>query len=104
MLKSTLMGAMLPLFLLLGSSSENSAAGSKQKSTEIQTETVEKLIAASGSVTMEVDLNRLNGAGAATEKSKPLGPELVAEGLETLRFALVPDSFFTIIVTNNVLR
>ena len=94
MLKSTLTGLMLPLLLLFGSSSDNSAAREKQKSTEIQTETVEKLIVASGSATMDVDLNRLNDAGSATEKSK----------LETLRFALAPDSFFTIVVTNNVLR
>ena len=94
MLKSTLTGIMLPLLLLFGSSSDNSAARIKQKSTEIQTETVEKLIAVSGNVTMDVDLDRLNDAGAATENSK----------LETLRFALVPDSFFTIVVTNNVLR
>src|SRR5207248_9888085 len=66
----------------------------KEKSTEIQTETGEKLIATSGSVTIEVDLNRLNDIGPTTEESK----------LETLRFALTPDSFFTIVVTNNVLR
>ena len=94
MLRSTLTVFMLPILLLLGSSSDNSAAGAKQKSTDIQTETVEKLVVAGGSATMEVDLNRLNDARAATEKSK----------LETLRFALAPDSFFTIIVTNNVLR
>ena len=94
MLKSTLTGLMLPLLLLFGSSSDNSAARVKQKSTDIQTETVEKLIVATGSVTMDLDLNRLNDAGSATEKSK----------LETLRFALAPDSFFTILVTNNVLR
>ena len=74
MLKSTLTVLMLPFLLLFGSSS-NSAAGAKQKSRDIHTETVEKLIVASGSVTMDVDLNRLNDAGAATEKSKPLGPE-----------------------------
>ena len=94
MLKSTLTGFMLPLLLLFGSSSDNSAARVKQKSTDVQTETVEKLIVAGGSATMDVDLNRLNDAGSATEKSK----------LETLRFALAPDSFFTIVVTNNVLR
>ena len=100
MLRSTLTVFMLPILLLLGSSSDNSAARVKQKSTEtqkstdIQTETVEKLIVASGSATMDVDLDRLNDAGPATEKSKP----------ETLRFALTPDSFFTIVVTNNVLR
>ena len=43
---------------------------------------------------MEVDLDRLNDANSTTEKSK----------LETLRFALAPDSFFTIVVTNDVLR
>src|ERR1700730_86406 len=94
MLRSTLTVFMLPMLLLLGSSSDNSAARGKQKSTDIQTETVEKLIVASGSRTLEVDLNRINDAGGATEKSKP----------EALRFALAPDSFFTIVVTNDVLR
>ena len=94
MLKSTLTGFMLPVLLLFGSSSDNSAARVKQKSTDVQTETVEQLIVAGGSATMDLDLNRLNDAGSATEKSK----------LETLRFALAPDSFFTIVVTNNVLR
>ena len=98
MLKSTLTSFMLPLLLLLSSSSDNSAAREKQKNADIPTETVEKLIVASGSATMEVDLDRLNDAGAATEKSKP------REGLETLRFALAPDSFFTIGVTNDVFR
>ena len=70
MLRSTLTVFMLPVLLLLGSSSDNSAARVKQKSTDIQTETVEKLIVASGSATMDVDLDRLNDAGSATEKSK----------------------------------
>ena len=69
MLKSSLTGFMLPLLLLFSSSSENSAAGAKEKSTEIQTETVEKLIATSGNVTMEVDLNRLNDIGPTTDES-----------------------------------
>ena len=94
MLKSTLTSFMLPFLLLLSSSSDNSAAREKQKNADSPTETVEKLIVASGSATMEVDLDRLNDAGAATEKSK----------LETLRFALAPDSFFTIAVTNDVFR
>ena len=94
MLKSTLTGLMLPAFTTFSSSSDNSAARAKQKSTDIQTETVEKLIVASGSVTLDVDLDRLNDAGSATEKSK----------LEALRFAVAPDSFFTIVVNNDVLR
>src|SRR5437773_9235240 len=109
MLRSILAVFMLPILLLLGSSSDNSAARVKGKSTDVQIETVEKLIVTRGSATIEVDLNRLNGTGSATEEAKPLGPkplgpELVAEGPETLHFALAPDSFFTIVVTNDVLR
>ena len=94
MIKSTLTSFMLPVLLLLSSSSDNSAAREKQKSTDIQSETVEKLIVVNGSATMEIDLDRLNDTGSVTEKSK----------LETLRFAVGPDSFFTILVTNDVLR
>src|SRR5438105_10262656 len=108
MFRSILTVIMLPVLLLLGSSSENSAARVEQKSqpksTDNQTETVEKLIVASGSATIDLDLNRLNDAVPAMETSKPLGPELMAEGLETLHFALSPDSFFTILVTNDVFR
>src|ERR1700694_5041393 len=94
MLRSTLTVFMLPMLLLLGSSSDNSAARVTQKSNDIQTETVEKLIVASGSATIDIDLNRLNDAVPATERSKP----------QILSFALAPDSFFTIIVTNDILR
>ena len=94
MLRSILTVFTLPMLLLLGSSSNNSAARPKQKSTDIQTETVEKLIVASGSVTVDIDLNRLNDAATPTDESNSA----------TLRFALNPDSFFTIIVTNDVLR
>ena len=68
MLRSTLTALILPLLLLVSGSSGNSAPQSPAKSTGIQTETVEKLIVASGSVTMDVDLKRLNDAGAATGK------------------------------------
>src|SRR5947207_3549491 len=104
MLRSILTVFMLPVLLLLGSSSDNSAARVKQRDNEIQIETVEKLTVASGNTTIDLDLNRLNDAVLATENAKPLGPELVAEGPETLHFALASDSFFTIIVTNGVFR
>ena len=67
MLRSILTVFMLPVLLLLGSGSNNSAAGSKQKSTEIQTERVEKLIVVNGSATIDVDLSRLNDAPATDE-------------------------------------
>src|SRR3989454_1458963 len=83
---------MLPLLLLFCNSSQNSVAGSKQKSPDVQSGTLEKMIVASGSVAMDVDLNRLNGINSATAKR------------ETLRFAVAANSFFTVLVFNNVLR
>jgi hypothetical protein len=83
---------MLPLLLLFCNSSQNSLAGSKQKSPDAQTGTLEKMIVASGSVVMDIDLNRLNGISSAIAKA------------ETLRFAAAADSFFTILVFNNILR
>ncbi len=95
MLKSKLIRFALPLLLLFGppkAGSENSVAGSKQNSPESQTGTLQKMIVADGSVAMDVDLNRLNGVSSVTGK------------LETMRFAVAPNSFFTILVFNNVLR
>jgi hypothetical protein len=95
MLKSKLIRFALPLLLLFcppKAGSENSVAGSKQISPESQTGTLQKMIVADGSVVMDVDLNRLNGVSSTTGK------------LETLRFAVAPNSFFTILVFNNVLR
>src|SRR5438034_1858532 len=82
---------MLPL-LLLCNSSQNSVAGSKQKSPDAQSGTLEKMIVASGSVAMDVDLNRLNGVNSATGKR------------ETLRFVVAANSFFPVLVFNDVLR
>ena len=82
----------LPLLLLFCNSSQNSVAGSKQKSPDAQSGTFEKMIVASGSVAMDVDLNRLNGISSATAKS------------ETLRFAVAANSFFPVLVFNEVLR
>ena len=92
MLKRTLTAFMLPLLLLFCNSSQNSVAGSKQKSPDAQSGTLEKMIVASGSVAMDVDLNRLNGVNSATAKR------------ETLRFAVAADSFFPVLVFNDVLR
>jgi hypothetical protein len=85
---------MLPLLLLFSNSSGNSAAQSREKSPEGETGTLEKMIVASGSAAMDLDLNRLNGLGSATKGSN----------LSTLRFGVRPNSFFTILVFNNVLR
>jgi len=91
MFKTILSYFMLPLLLLFSNSSGNSAAQVQKRSPEQPTGTLEKMIVASGSVAMDLDLNRLNGVGSATK-------------LDTLRFEVRPNSFFTILVFNNVLR
>lgn len=53
--------------------------------------TLEKMIVANGNVTMEIDVNRLNGAGASARKS-------------TLAFDAVPDTFFAVLVLNGEFR
>jgi hypothetical protein len=84
----------LPLLLLLSNSSGNSAPQSAGKSADGQTGTREKLIVATGSVTLKLDLNRLKGSDAAGTESK----------LETFRFEVGTGSFFTIRLSNDVLR
>jgi hypothetical protein len=83
---------MLPLLLLFCNSSQKAVAGSKQKSPDAQSGTLEKMVVASGSVAMDVDLNRLNGVSSATAKR------------ETLYFAVAANSFFPVLVFNDVLR
>ncbi|MGH9880103.1 MAG: hypothetical protein ACRD6N_01605, partial [Pyrinomonadaceae bacterium] len=72
-------------------SSNNSVAHLKQNSQESQTGTLEKMIVADGSATMDIDLNRLNGIDSPSQ-------------INSLRFTLEPNSFFTILVFNDVLR
>jgi len=91
MFKTILSYFALPLLLLLSNSSGNSAAQVQKKGQEQPTGTLEKMIVASGSVAMDLDLNRLNGIGSATK-------------LDTFHFEVRPNSFFTILVFNNVLR
>ena len=79
----------LPLLVLLSNSSGDSAPPSAG-----QSGTLEKMTVASGSVSMDLDLNRLNGTKVATEESK----------LDTLRFQVAPYSPFTVLVFNNALR
>jgi hypothetical protein len=82
----------LPLLFLFCNSSQNSVAGSKESAPAAQTGTLQKMIVADGNVTMDVDLNRLNGISSAPGKP------------ETLHFTVAPNSFFVILVFNDVLR
>ena len=91
MFKTILNYFTLPLLLLLSNSSGNPVAQVQKNSPEQPTGTLEKMIVASGSAAMDLDLNRLNGLGSATK-------------LDTFHFEVRPNSFFTILVFNNVLR
>ena len=92
MLKAKFIPFTLPLLLLLSSSSENSVAESKQKSPEGRTGTLQKMIVENGNVTMDLDFNRLNGISFAPQRAV------------TLQFAVAANSFFSILVFNDLLR
>src|SRR5882724_6654401 len=96
MSKLTLTGLALPLFLLFASpqASTPKAFGGTKKVAQSQGQsgTLQKMIVQNGSVTMDLDLNRLNGIGS---------------GLQTtvrLQFAVAANSFFSILVLNDLLR
>jgi len=82
---------MLPLVLLFGSPDADSRNPATTNS-HVPSGTLQKMIVDNGSVTMQLDLNGLNGSNS-----------LVARPV-TLHFAAAPNSFFPILVFNNLLR
>ena len=96
MSKLTLTGLALPLFLLFASppASAPKAFGATKQNFErqAQTGTLQRMIVDSGSVTMDLDLNRLNGIGYAPGRPA------------TMQFAVAANSFFPILVFNELLR
>src|SRR5213596_4401753 len=92
MLKKTLTAFTLSFLSLLGNGWENYAAQPSQKTSDAPSGTLQKMIVESGSVTMDLDLNGLNGSSS-----------LVARPF-TLHFAVAADSFFPILIFNDQLR
>jgi hypothetical protein len=84
----------LPLLVFLSNSSGNSAPSSPAKNPRGETGTLEKIIVANGNVALDLDLNRLHGNDSGTNEPK----------LDTIRFQVGPNSFFTVLVFNDVLR
>ena len=82
---------LVPLLLLFSYGANHSVARLNQGGPEGDTGILEKMIVANGSAAMNIDLNRLNGGDSRSR-------------MTTLRFAAVPDSFFTILVLNDELR
>jgi hypothetical protein len=91
MLKTTLI-ALLPFLVFFSNGPVQLLAGLNQNSRADNTGTLEKLIVASGSVAMDVDINRLNG----TRKRQSRQTEL--------RFDVERDSFFKVLVFEDQLR
>src|SRR5438876_12064673 len=92
MSRITLTSFALLLLLFLGNSSENYAAQSKPNTSDAPTGTFQKMIVENGSVTMNLDLNRFNAISSVPARGTTLG------------FAAAANSFFTILVFNDLLR
>jgi hypothetical protein len=96
MSKLTLTGLALPLFLLFASppASAPKAFGAMKETGESQGQagTLQKMIIESGSVTMNLDLNRLNGINSTS--ARPVA----------LQFTVAANSFFPIVVFKDLLR
>lgn len=85
--------AMLPFMGIFSNGSDPTATGPNQYR-DGSNGTMEKMIVASGSVAMDLDLSRLNGSASRAKTSR--------QG--ELRFDVEHDSFFTILVFNDELR
>jgi hypothetical protein len=92
MSKITITRLALLLILFLGNWSVNYAAQSKQNTSEGPTGTLQEMIVENGSVCMNLDLHRLNGSNSASQN------------LQQARFAVGANSFFPILVFNDLLR
>lgn len=89
MLKKIFIASLL-LLMLLSNGFGQLVTGLNQNSSESNTGILEKMIVASGSVAMDLNLNRLNGGRA--------------KAADTLRFDVERNSFFTVIVFDDELR
>ena len=93
-LKVTLAGFMFPLVLLFGSPHVDSHNPDTKNNNNgyAQSGTLQKMIVEDANVTMQLDLNGLNGSNS-----------LVARPV-TLQFSVAANSFFPILVFNDLLR
>src|SRR5216110_1699349 len=94
MSKLMLTGFMLSLFLFLTLSQADShnSAITKNPDSRGQTGTLQRMIVENGIVTLDLDLDRLNADGSLAAK------------VVQLRFAIAANSFFSILVFNDLLR
>ena len=84
--------ALLPFLGLFSNGSDNLFTGQVQNTRNGETGTLEKMIVASGDVTMNLNLKQLKGARSRTA------------GQGSVSFEVEPNSFFTVLVFNDELR
>lgn len=92
MAKATLAAFVLPLLLSFGPPATGSDTPLKNSAENGPSGTLQKMIVESGSVTMTLDLNGLNGTGSLVAKPA------------TLQFTVGANSFFPVLVFNDLLR
>ena len=92
MSKITLTAFALVSVLFLANASGNNATQRKQNASEALTGTLQRMIVENGSVTLNLDLNGLNGSNSLV--TRPV----------TLQFAAATNSFFPVLVFNEQLR
>jgi hypothetical protein len=78
--------------LFLATASGNNTSQPKEQAPEALTGTLQKMIVENAGVTMQLDLNALNGSDSLV--GRPV----------TLHFAAAPNSFFPVLVFNDLLR
>lgn len=84
---------LIPLLTFFGGDPDQTLTGQNSKA-DGDTGTLQKMITAAGSVTMDLDLSRLNSSRVSAKQQKT----------NILRFDVEPNSFFTVLVFNDQLR
>src|SRR5438093_11786646 len=94
MSKLTRTGFMIPLLLFASHDANSNSAPRKQTIPESrgQSGTLQKMIVESGSVTMDLDMDRLNADGSLAAK------------VVQLRLDVAANSYFSILIFNDLLR
>jgi hypothetical protein len=92
MLKTILTVFVLPLILLFGTAGAGWSNSQKTLDSNRQSGTLQKMIVENGTLTMDLDVDRLDADGSLAAK------------VQQLRFTVAANSFFSILVFNDLLR
>ena len=92
MLKIRLTAIVLPLLLVFGTPATGWSSSNKSRQSQRPTGTLQKMIVQNGILTMYLDVDRLDADGSLDAK------------VQQLRFTVAPNSFFSILVFNDLLR